>query len=95
MGVADEREARTAAVFGIAGFVAVPLSFVSSRVWQSLHPNVIATSSGSMSREAGITLLVGIIAFMFLYIYVLRSRIKLQNSMDEIEDLKYRIGGIE
>jgi len=93
-GIAGQKEARLAAVFGIAGFVVVPLSFISSRIWQSLHPNPVG-SPGGMTPEAGITLLVGVIAFTLIYIYVLKKRIEIQKTIDDIEELKDKIGGIE
>jgi heme exporter protein C len=93
-GVESENKARLAAVFGIIGFVCVPLSFISSRVWQSMHPNVVATSEGSMSAETGVGLLVGVIAFTFLYLFMLRKRIVIQEMSVKVEDLKEKIGGI-
>ncbi len=93
-GVESEEKARLAAVFGIIGFVCVPLSFVSSRIWQSMHPNIVATSEGSMSPETGIGLLVGVIAFTFLYIFLLLKRIHISEISSKIEDLKEKIGGI-
>ena len=93
-GVESENKARLAAVFGIIGFVCVPLSFISSRVWQSMHPNVVATSEGSMSPETGIGLLMGVIAFTFLYLFMLRKRIFIQELSMRVEDLKEKIGGI-
>jgi heme exporter protein C len=93
-GIAGEKEARLAAVFGIVGFVVVPLSFISSRIWQSLHPNPVG-SPGGMTPEAGMTLLVGVIAFTLLYIYIVLKRIELQKSIEEVEDLKNEVGGAE
>ncbi len=93
-GVESENKARLAAVFGIIGFVCVPLSFISSRVWQSMHPNVVATSEGSMSPETGVGLLVGVVAFTFLYLFMLRKRIVIQEMSSKVEDLKEQIGGI-
>ena len=93
-GVEDESKSRLAAVFGIIGFVCVPLSFISSRIWQSMHPNVVATSEGSMSSEAGIGLLVGVVALTFLYIFILKKRVHLQEMAFRIDDLKDKIGGM-
>jgi heme exporter protein C len=93
-GVESESNARLAAVFGIIGFACVPLSFISSRVWQSMHPNVVATSEGSMSPETGVGLLMGVVAFTFLYLFMLRKRIFIQELSMRVEDLKEKIGGI-
>lgn len=93
-GAESEDKARLAAVFGIIGFICVPLSFISSRIWQSMHPNVVATSEGSMSMETGVGLLVGVVAFTFLYIFMLSKRMQLIELTYRIEELKYKIGGI-
>ena len=59
-----------------------------------MHPNVVATSEGSMSHETGVGLLVGVVAFTFLYLFMLRKRIVIQEMSSRIEDLKEKIGGI-
>lgn len=51
--------ARVSAVYGILGFVTVPMSLLSARIaplLRSSHPEVIASSSGSLSMQAGITI---------------------------------------
>ena len=93
-GAESEDKSRLAAVFGIIGFVGVPLSFISSRIWQSMHPNVVATSSGSMGSSAGMGLGMGVIAFTFVYLFMLRKRIKLQQMIYKMDELKDKIGGI-
>lgn len=92
VGVEREKVARIAAVYGIIGFVAVPLSFVSSRVWQSLHPNPVG-QEGAMSLMAGLTLIVGVIALTLLFIYILRKRVEIEKFKHKIEDLKEEIEG--
>jgi heme exporter protein C len=87
LGVGGRSAARLAAVFGIIGFMAVPLSFISSRIWQSLHPNPVG-QSGGMSSEAGMTLMVGVLAMSFLYFYMLKKRVELEESMHKVEELK-------
>jgi heme exporter protein C len=93
-GVETEDTSRLVAVFGIIGFVCVPLSFISSRIWQSMHPNVMATSEESMSADTGMGLLFGVLAFTFLYIFMLLKRIRIQKMSHRIEELKDKIGGI-
>jgi len=41
-------KANLSAVFGIIGFICVPLSFAANRIWQQYHPTVIATSRGKL-----------------------------------------------
>jgi heme exporter protein C len=92
-GAESEDKSRLAAVFGIIGFIGVPLSFISSRIWQSMHPNVVASSSGSMGPLAGMGLGMGVIAFTFVYLFMLRKRIKLQQMIYKVDELKEKIGG--
>ena len=88
--------ARVGAVYGILGFVTVPMSLLSSRVaplLQSSHPQVIASNSGSLSPEAGMTIGIAIIAFTLLFITMLIRRVEIAESEDELEELKRTIGG--
>jgi heme exporter protein C len=88
--------ARVGAVYGILGFVTVPMSLLSSRVaplLQSSHPQVIASNSGSLSPEAGMTIGVAIIAFTLLFITMLIRRVEIAESEDELEELKRTVGG--
>ena len=93
-GTESEDKSRLAAVFGIIGFIGVPLSFISSRIWQSMHPNVVATSQGSMGASTGMGLLLGVIAFSILYVFIVRKRIQIQEMYYKIDELKDKIGGM-
>ncbi len=92
LGMEGRSVARIAAVFGIIGFMAVPLSFISSRLWQSLHPNPVG-QSGGLSSEAGMTLMVGVIAMSFLYFYLLKKRVELEEIQHKVEELKDNMEG--
>lgn len=65
-----EKRARLSAVFGIVGFIGVPLSFLSIRLWNraTVHPVVVGPGGGGISGEVVIgTVLVNMIAF-FLFL---------------------------
>ncbi len=88
--------ARVSGVYGIIGFVTMPMSLLSSRVaplLRSSHPEVIASSSGSLSPEAGITVGVSVIAFTVLFVAMLIKRVEVAEAEDELEELKREIGG--
>ncbi len=90
-----EAKARVSAVYGILGFIAVPMSFLSSRVaplLESSHPQVIASSSGSLSPQAGVTIGIAVVAFTVLFITMLIKRVEIAEAEDELEELKRRIG---
>jgi heme exporter protein C len=91
-------KARISAVYGILGFVTVPMSLLSSRIaplLRSSHPQVIATSSGGLSPEAGMTIGVAVIAFTILFAAMLIKRIEVAESEEELEELKRLAGGEE
>lgn len=88
--------ARVSAVYGILGFITVPMSLLSSRIaplMRSSHPQVIASSSGSLSPEAGLTIGIAVVAFTFLFATMLIKRVEIAESEDELEELKRSIGG--
>lgn len=88
--------ARVSAVYGIVGFVAVPMSLLSSRIAplvRSSHPQVIASSSGGLSPEAGLTIMVALMAFTCLFITMLIRRAGVAGSEEELEELKREVGG--
>lgn len=63
-----ERRARSSAVLGIIGYLAVPLTYLSSQLWLSLHPTPSIGLEPAMWYVVGImTLGIGII-----YVYLLR-----------------------
>ena len=90
---ATEQSARLGAVFGIIGFICVPLSFVANRIYNQFHPTVIATSRGSVQPVMMVALIVAVIAFSLIYFYLLIHRIELEKLSHKLEDLKEEIGG--
>ncbi len=86
-----ESEARLAASFGIMGFVAVPLSFVASRVARSLHPNVVASREGSITGEMVFTLVFAVIAFTVFFTYLFLLRFELERNRRRLEAIKAKI----
>jgi heme exporter protein C len=83
----SEQSARLAAVFGILGFFCVPLSFAANRIWNQIHPTVVATSEGSMQPVVGQALLIGVITFTIMFIYILFKRIELEKLSIKVEEL--------
>ena len=73
-----ETRARLSAIFGIFAFFSVPLSYLSTRLWFSLHPTIITSKGMELEKDMQIALLVMIIGMLFLYVGLLSlsSRIK-------------------
>ncbi|MDG6244077.1 MAG: cytochrome c biogenesis protein [Methanolobus sp.] len=85
------KRARLAAVFGVLGFLSVPLSFLSIRLWRSNHPLMFGGSSygssggGLEGISLQLTLAVNMLAFMLLFISMLIYRINNEALKEEIE----------
>ena len=86
-------KARLSAVFGIIGFICIPLSFGANRIWQQYHPTVFASSGGSLQTSMTITLIVAVFAFTFFYIYLLLLSLDIHKMRDKIEEIKQQLGG--
>lgn len=86
-------KANLSAVFGIIGFICVPLSFAANRIWQQYHPTVIATSRGSLQASMAFALVVAVFAFTFLYFYLLLARVDIERMRETTEEIKQLIGG--
>lgn len=91
--VSSDQSARLSAVFGIIGFICVPLSFFANRIWQTLHPTVIATNKGSIQPVMLVALIIVVIAFTLFFFYLLIKRFELENLNIKIEELKEELGG--
>lgn len=85
---APERRARLAAAFGVLGFLAVPLSFASSRLLAtSLHPDVAGPAKNpdaALGATVGSILAFSAVAFLFLFVALWLSRLRLLRAEDRI-----------
>jgi heme exporter protein C len=85
--VKENRRANLSAVFGIIGFINVPLTFFSIRLWRTIHPVIITSRGLNMSWPMKLTLLITLIAFCFLFFSLLISRIRLERLKMEIAEI--------
>jgi len=84
-----ERGARFAAVFGIIGFIDVPIVYMSVRWWRTLHPApVLGGDEGSgLSPQMLYTLLAAIAGFTILFVTLLSFRYRTHLFRLQIEQL--------
>lgn len=89
----EERGARFTAVFGIVGFIDVPIVYVSIRLWRDIHPSpVIAGGSGAgLHPDMQITFFFSLFTFTLLYLFLLIQRVRLQKSFIVISELKKQL----
>lgn len=94
-GIEDpDRRGRFAAVYGIVGFISVPLTFLSIRIFRTIHPVVVGnndpTAQGTfdMTPQMQQAFFFSLFTFTFVYITLLWHRIRLQFFSDTIEEQK-------
>lgn len=91
-----EKKARLSAVFGIVGFINVPIVFMSIRWWSTqLHPVVFGEGSdqsgGGLEPLMLATLIISFFAFFLLYYYLMKKVVAVTNARNELDDLKDRV----
>jgi len=79
------REARFAAVYGVVAFVTVPLSWFAIRWWRTIHPTIIAGGDMAMTPRMVHTLLAAVVAFSVVYVTLLRARVRLERTRDDVD----------
>jgi len=87
----EEQKARFAAVYGIVAFASVPLTFLSIRWWQRLHPVVFERGGAGLTRPMLLTFLFCLLTFTILYFTLLLHRSRLARLVDEVEGLKKKL----
>lgn len=92
-----QRRNRFSAVYAIIGFLSVPLTFFSIRIFRTIHPVVIggndpgAVGAFDMTPIMLQTLLFSIFVFSVLFVNLMWHRIRLGQYSNRIEDLKMRM----
>ncbi|MDX1600030.1 MAG: cytochrome c biogenesis protein CcsA [Anaerolineales bacterium] len=97
-GIEDpERRARFGSVYGIVGFISVPITFLSIRLLRTIHPVVIGSSDPSaegtfdMTPRMLQTFMFSLLTFTFVYGTLLWHRLRLQEYIDRVEALKIKV----
>ena len=96
-GIEDpDRRARFGAVYAIVGFVSVPLTFLSARLFRTIHPVVIGTSDPGaqgtfdMTTPMLQTFLFSLFVFSVFFADLLWHRVRLGKLSDRVEQLKLK-----
>jgi heme exporter protein C len=97
-GVEDpDRRARFGAVYGILGFLSVPLTFLSIRIFRTIHPVVIGSGDPTAEGTFDMTpkmlqaFMFSLLTFSVLYATLLWHRIRLGRMGEKIEQLKMKV----
>jgi heme exporter protein C len=88
-----DRRARFGAVYVILGVLSVPLTFLSIRIFRTIHPVVIGKASAAsaafdMAPRMLQTFLFSLLVFSILFIDLLWHRVKLGKLEEKVEHLK-------
>ncbi len=80
----EDRVARFAAVYGIAAFATVPLSWFAIRWWRTIHPQILSGGEMALTPRMLHTLIVSLVSFTLLYLTLLRQRVDLERLRDRL-----------
>jgi heme exporter protein C len=95
-GIEDpDRRARFGAVYAILGFISVPLTFVSIRLYRTIHPVVIGNGGGEgdfdMTARMFQTFMFSLFTFSVLFATLLWHRIRLGRLAEKVESLRLKL----
>ncbi len=89
-----DQRMRLSAIIAIIGAIDTPIIYYASVLWQEAHPPLvvgpIAEEENLVAAEIGLTLLVSVIAFTFLFFSLLVARLGLARMETEHEVLKFQ-----
>jgi heme exporter protein C len=96
-GVEDpDRRARFGAVYAIVGFLSVPLTFFSARLFRTIHPVVIGADAAGAQGDFDMTpkmlqaFMFSLVAFSFIFADLLWHRIRLGRLTEKVEQLRLK-----
>jgi len=84
----NHRKATLGAVFGIIGFCNIPIVYLSIHIWRLNHPLIFGSGGGGLHPKMLHALIVTVFAFTALYLYLMQKALYIENSRQELEDLK-------
>jgi heme exporter protein C len=97
-GIEDpDRRARFGAVYAIVGFLSVPLTFLSIRIFRTIHPVVVGnndpTAQGTFDMTPPMlqTFFVSLAVFTLLYGVLLWHRVRMQSLAETVEERKLKL----
>ncbi len=86
--IGDDRRSVFSAVFGIIGFVNVPITFLAIRLWRTIHPVILTKQGLNISPPMKNTLVLTSIAFLLLFLTLLLNRIRFEKTRIHTEKIK-------
>ena len=85
------RRARFAAVYGVIGFISVPITFLAIRWWRTIHPVLFDASGMGLSPNMRFPFFFSLGAFTLLYFAILIHRVCVERLAEQVARLKASI----
>ena len=85
------QRARLSAIFGIIGFIDVPIVFMAIRWWRTIHPVILNSQGFDLSGRMLTTFLVCLFSFTLLYAALLIPRYRLESLRDGVKELRQQL----
>lgn len=83
-----EKKERFSALFGIIGFLDVPIVWFSINWWNTIHPKVVSSSGMAISSKMFITLMFSLAAFTALYAWLMPRLYRIEALQEKVSRLK-------
>jgi heme exporter protein C len=97
-GIEDpDRRARFGSVYGIIGFLSVPVTFLSIRLFRTIHPVVVGSGDPTAQGAFDMTpkmlqaFMFSLFTFTFVYATLLWHRVRLQRLVEKVDALKMKV----
>jgi heme exporter protein C len=86
------KRARLAAVYGIVGWIDVPIVFLSIWWWRTVHPRILGSGGFAMDATMVQVLMLCLTAFTLLFVYLLVVRVRMERMSARLDALRPRDG---
>ena len=89
--------ARFGAVYAILGFISVPLTFLSIRIYRTIHPVVVgsgdpnAQGGFAMTGDMKVAFFFALFAFTVIFVDLFWNRIRMGQLQEKVEQLKLKV----
>jgi heme exporter protein C len=87
-----QRRARFSAVYGVIAFASVPITYFSTKWFNTIHPDLFNGQNLSpLTDTMKPAMFISLAAFTVVYLVLLRMRAKVESTADEVAKLKQEI----